>query len=139
MALLVLWQINGVVMARWTYYKSNGDFNDFHREWDGLAAIDCDLYEVCPNCYQPLALLETCFDKGQTYKATRFVEIVSSKLEIPCFLVFYRRDEHGVMWVRYKRLRSSQKLTLVHGDEFIRELYQLQHEHKQHCKYETKV
>ena len=126
-------------MARWTYYKSNGDFNDFHREWDGLAAIDCDLYEVCPNCYSPLALLETCFDKGQTYKATRFVEIVSSKLEIPCFLVFYRRDEDGVMWVRYKRLRSSQKLTLVHGDEFIRELYQLQHEHKQHCKNETKI
>ena len=120
-------------MARWTYAFSNGSYNDWHRQYEGIAMIDVDSIEVCPNCYSPLALLETCFDKGQTFKATKFVEIVSSKLEIPCFLVFYRRDEHGVMWVRYKRLRSSQKLTLVHGDDFIRELYQLQFEHKKVC------
>mgnify|MGYP003137936090 FL=1 len=124
-------------MARWTYAFSNGMFNDFHREWEGLAAIDGDLFEVCPKCYEPLALLETCYDKGQKYKATTFTEIVASRLKIPCFLVFYRRDEQGTMWVRYKRLRSSESLKLVHGDEFIRELYQVQEDHKDCCKYAT--
>ena len=71
-------------MARWTYAFSNGMFNDFHREWEGLAAIDGDLFEVCPKCYEPLALLETCYDKGQKYKATTFTEIVASRLKIPC-------------------------------------------------------
>ena len=72
-------------MARWTYAFSNGMFNDFHREWEGLAAIDGDLFEVCPKCYEPLALLETCYDKGQKHKATTFTEIVASRLKIPCF------------------------------------------------------
>ena len=62
-------------MARWTYAFSNGMFNDFHRECEGLAVIDGDLFEVCPKCYEPLALLETCYDKGQKYKATTFIEI----------------------------------------------------------------
>ena len=124
-------------MARWTYAFSNGMFNDFHREWEGLAAIDGDLFEVCPKCYEPLALFETCFDKGQNYKTTTFTEIVASRLKIPCFLVFYRRDKAGVMWIRYKRLRSSESLKLVRGDQFIRELYQLQEDHKDCCKYAT--
>ena len=124
-------------MARWTYFKSNGDFNDFHREWNGLAGIDVDFCEVCPNCYEPLCVIETAFDKGQTYKATKFVEILSERLQIPSFLVFYRRDDEGVMWIRYKLLRSSMALVQVRGDEFINELYQLQENHRKCCKYAT--
>ena len=124
-------------MARWTYFKSNGDFNDFHREWNGLAGIDVDFCEVCPNCYEPLCVIETAFDKGQTYKATKFVEILSERLQIPSFLVFYRRDDEGVMWIRYKLLRSSMALVQVRGDKFINELYQLQENHRKCCKYAT--
>jgi hypothetical protein len=124
-------------MARWTYAFSNGMFNDFHREFDGLAAIDGDLFEVCPLCYEPLALIETCFDKGQNYKTTTFTEIVANRLEIPCFLVFYKRDEQGDMWVRYKRLRGSNKLMRVRGEVFIGELYNLQDKHRECCKYAT--
>ena len=104
-------------MARWTYYKSNGDFNDFHREWDGLAAIDCDLYEVCPNCYT-----------------------LASRLQIPSFLVFYKKVGQGSLAFRIKRLwLSNAEFELMNEDEWVRELYQLQHEHKQNCKYETKI
>jgi hypothetical protein len=124
-------------VARWTYFKSNGDFNDFHREWDGLAGIDVDFCEVCPHCYEPLCVIETAFDKGQNYKATKFVEILSERLQIPSFLVFYRRDDEGVMWIRYKLLKSSMALVQVRGDEFIRELYQLQESHRKCCKYAT--
>lgn len=125
-------------MARWTYFKSNGDFNDFHREFDGLAAIDVDLCEVCPRCYEPLCVLETVFDKGQRFKATTFVEILSNRLQIPSFLVFYRRDDEGVMWVRVKALRGlKSEIVRMKGEQFIQELYKLQEDHRKCCKYAT--
>ena len=124
-------------MARWTYYKSNGGFNDFHRQWEGLAGIDVDFCEVCPDCYEPLCVIETAYDKGQTFKTTTFVEILSKRLQIPSFLVFYKEDDTGVMWIRYKRLCGSDELKRVRGDEFIKELYLLQKNHNRCCKYAT--
>ena len=29
-------------MARWTYAFSNGDYNDWHRQYEGIAMIDVD-------------------------------------------------------------------------------------------------
>ena len=52
-------------MARWTYAFSNGSYNDWHRKYDDIAMIDIDSIECCPNCFEPLAILETCYDKGQ--------------------------------------------------------------------------
>jgi hypothetical protein len=57
-------------VARWTYAFSNGSYNDWHRKYDNIAMIDIDSIECCPDCYEPLAILETCYDKGQKYKAT---------------------------------------------------------------------
>ena len=62
-------------MARWTYAFSNGNYNDWHRKYEGIAMIDIDSIECCPKCYEPLAILETCYDKGQKYKATNLVFI----------------------------------------------------------------
>ena len=66
-------------MARWTYAFSNGNYNDWHRKYEGIAMIDIDSIEVCPRCYEPLAILETCYDKGQKYKATTLAKIVASR------------------------------------------------------------
>ena len=33
-------------MARWTYAFSNGDYNDWHRQFEGIAGIDIDFIEV---------------------------------------------------------------------------------------------
>ena len=32
-------------MARWTYAFSNGDYNDWHRRYEGIAGIDIDFIE----------------------------------------------------------------------------------------------
>ena len=56
-------------MARWTYAFSNGGYNDWHRQYEGIAMIDVDSVECCPQCYEPLAMIETCYDKGQKYKS----------------------------------------------------------------------
>ena len=138
MVLLVLWQINGVLMARWTYAFSNGSYNDWHRQYEGIAMIDVDSVEVCPDCYEPLALLETCYDKGQKYKATTLVKTLSERLRVPSFLVFYKNVGQGSLTFRIKRLHvPNASFEYMNEDEWVRELYQLQNKHRECCKYAT--
>ena len=126
-----------LVMARWTYAFSNGSYNDWHRQYEGIAMIDVDSVECCPQCYEPLAMIETCYDKGQKFKSTTMLKIIASRLQIPSFLVFYKQVAQGSLTFRIKRLwLSNAEFELMNEDEWVRELYELQHEHKQHCKYE---
>jgi len=128
-------------MARWTYAFSNGDYNDWHRRYEGIAGIDVDFIEVCPvkGCNEPLAILETCYDKGQTYKNTTLVKTLSDRLRIPAFLVFYKKVGQGSLAFRIKRLHvSNSDYEYMNEDEWLRELYQLQEDHKDYCKYDTK-
>ena len=102
--------------------------------------IDVDSVECCPQCYEPLAMIETCYDKGQKYKSTTLLKTLASRLQIPSFLVFYKKVAQGSLAFRIKRLwLSNAEFELMNEDEWVRELSELQHEHKQHCKYETKV
>ena len=55
-------------MARWTYAFSNGVYNDFHRQYEGLAGIDGDLFEVCPKCYEPLLSLKRAMIRVRNIK-----------------------------------------------------------------------
>ena len=122
-------------MARWTYAFSNGSYNDFHRKYDGIAMIDVDSVECCPNCYEPLAMIETCYDKGQKFKSTTMLKIIASRLQIPSFLVFYKQVAQGSLTFRIKRLwLSNAQFELMNEDEWVRELYQLQHQHIDYCK-----
>ena len=123
-------------MARWTYAFSNGSYNDWHRQYDGgIAMIDVDSVECCPNCYEPLAMIETCYDKGQKFKSTTMLKIIASRLQIPSFLVFYKQVAQGSLTFRIKRLwLSNAQFELMNEDEWVRELYQLQHQHIDYCK-----
>ena len=127
-------------MARWTYYKSNGDYNDWHRQFEGLAGIDLDFCEVCPKCYEPLAVKETCFDKNQQFKATTLTKMVGDRLKIPAFLIFYTPLDNDTMKFRIKRV--SEPMTEIHEvnqEEWLKYLYSLQEEHRGCCKYATQV
>tara|TARA_R100001198_G_C5081575_1_gene122820 strand:- start:61 stop:441 length:381 start_codon:yes stop_codon:yes gene_type:complete len=124
-------------MARWTYYKSNSDYNEWHRQFEGLAGIDVDFIECCPKCYEPLAIKETCFDKGQEYKATTFVNMLGNRLQIPVFLVFYRLDDLGVMNLRVQRVRPfKSQIQPMSVEKWTGILYDLQAKHKEVCRYE---
>ena len=122
-------------MARWTYAFSNGSYNDWHRKYDNIAMIDIDSIECCPDCYEPLAILETCYDKGQKYKATTLVNIVAKRLNIPCFLVFYKERTPTSLEFRIKRIRSS-KTEFQHMNEqqWVDVLLSLHDHHKKGCK-----
>ena len=123
-------------MARWTYHHSNGSYNDWHRKYDGIAMIDVDSIEVCPHCYEPLAILETCYDKKQKYKATNLCNTLARRLNIPCFLVFYKNVTPTTLTFRIKRITSSQtEFQYMNEDEWVSVLYEIQSEHKKVCKH----
>ena len=113
-------------------------YSKWHRKYDGVAMIDVDSIEVCPKCYEPLAILETCYDKGQKYKATTLVSTLASRLQIPSFLVFYKDIGQGSLAFRIKRLwLSNAEYEVMTEGEWVNILYEIQEEHKDCCKYIT--
>ena len=122
-------------MARDIYAFSNGKYSDFHRKYDGIAYIDVDSVECCMYCYEPLAIIETCYDKGQTWKATTLSKIIASRLNIPCFLVFYKELDQTSLTFRIKRIRSSkEEFQLMNENEWVEILRSLHNHHKTLCK-----
>ena len=126
-------------MARDVYAFSNGKYSDWHRKYDGIAYIDVDSVECCMYCYEPLAIIETCFDKGQTWKATTLSKIIASRLNIPCWLVFYKELTETSLTFRIKRIRSSQtEFQLMNEDEWVAILRDLHNHHQLNCKKKGK-
>jgi len=126
-------------VARDIYAFSNGKYSDWHRKYDGIAYIDVDSVECCMYCYEPLAIIETCYDKGQTWKATTLSKIIASRLNIPCFLVFYKEVTPTSLTFRIKRIRSSQtEFQLMNEDEWVAILRDLHNHHQLNCKKKGK-
>ena len=126
-------------MARDVYAFSNGAYSDWHRKYDGIAYIDVDSVECCMYCYEPLAIIETCYDKGQPWKATTLSKIIASRLNIPCFLVFYKEVTPTSLTFRIKRIRSSQtEFQLMNEDEWVAILRDLHNHHQLNCKKKGK-
>ena len=126
-------------MARWTYAFSNGGYNDWHRQYKGLAGIDIDFIEVCPKCYQPLAVKETCYDKQQVFKATTVTKRVAKALRVPGFLVFYKPMGNDM---RFRIKRITEPVSEIYdmtSDEWLAYLYDLHKEHRRGCKNATEV
>ena len=126
-------------MARNVYAFSNGAYSDWHRKYDGIAYIDVDSVECCMYCYEPLAIIETCYDKGQPWKATTLSKIIASRLNIPCWLVFYKELTETSLTFRIKRIRSSQtEFQLMNEDEWVAILRDLHNHHQLNCKKKGK-
>jgi len=122
-------------MARYTYAFSNGNYNDWHRKYEGIAMIDVDSVECCQYCFEPLAIIETCYDKGQKFKATTLSKIIAERLNIPCFLVFYKESTPGSLTFRIKRIRASKtEFKLMNEDQWVSILRSLHDHHKLNCK-----
>jgi len=122
-------------MARYTYAFSNGNYNDWHRKYEGIAMIDVDSVECCQYCYEPLAIIETCYDKGQQFKATTLSKIIAERLNIPCWLVFYKELTPSSLTFRIKRIRSSKtEFQLMNEDQWVHILRSLHDHHKLNCK-----
>lgn len=122
-------------MARDVYAFSNGKYSDWHRKYDGISYIDIDSVECCAYCYEPLAIIETCYDKGQKFKATTLSKIIAERLNIPCFLVFYKELTETSLTFRIKRIRAFKtEFRLMNEDQWVNILRSLHDHHKLKCK-----
>ena len=122
-------------MARDVYAFSNGLYSDFHRKYDGIAYTDVDSVECCQYCYEPLAIIETCYDKGQPWKATTLSKIIAERLNIPCWLVFYKELNASSLTFRIKRIKSSQtQFQIMSEDQWVIILRSLHNNHAHKCK-----
>ncbi len=69
-------------------------YSAWHRTLDDeLTYIDVDACEYCSRCRQPLALIETARDVGQSFKATSVLRALATLCGLPAFLVLYEVGE----------------------------------------------
>jgi hypothetical protein len=83
-----------------------------------------------------LYLAETCFDRGQTWKATTTTEALARLAGLPSFLVFYKVDKDRIVEsLRVTQLTPSKgKETLVLPEGWFQILEFLQEQHNPECK-----
>ena len=121
-------------MARGTVHGNYFNTGDPYSEWcreNNVYMIDVDACGICKNCKDPLYLAETCFDRGQTWKATKTTEALARLAGLPSFLVFYKVDKDRIVEsLRVTQLtptRSQETLVLPEGWFQILEFLQDQH------------
>ena len=86
-----------------------------------------------------MAVKETCYDKGQVYKATTLTKIVANALQIPGFLVFYTPMGKDMKF-RIKRITEPvSAIYELSQDQWLGYLHELHKEHRRCCKNATEV
>jgi hypothetical protein len=125
-------------MARGTlkgnYFNSGDPYSEWCRE-NQVYMIDLDALGICKKCKVPLYLAETCFDRGQSFKATTTTEALANLAGLPSFLVFYEVNEaRKVISLRVTQLTPERgKETLMLPDGWFQVLELLQEQHNAHC------
>ena len=125
-------------MARGDLKNNYFNVGDPYSEWcreNKVYMIDMDAVGICKVCKTPLYLAETCFDRGQTFKATTTTEALANLAGLPSFLVFYEANEaRKVISLRVTQLTPERgKETLMLPDGWFQVLELLQEQHNPHC------
>ena len=125
-------------MARGDLKNNYFNVGDPYSEWcreNKVYMIDLDVVGICKVCKTPLYLAETCFDRGQSFKATTTTEALANLAGLPSFLVFYAANEaRKVESLRVTQLTPERgKETLMLPDGWFQVLELLQEQHNPHC------
>lgn len=125
-------------MARGDFKNNYFNVGDPYSEWcreNKVYMIDMDVVGICKVCKSPLYLAETCFDRGQSFKATTTTEALANLAGLPSFLVFYEANEaRKVISLRVTQLTPERgKETLMLPDGWFQVLELLQEQHNPFC------
>ena len=125
-------------MARGDFKNNYFNVGDPYSEWcreNKVYMIDMDAVGICKVCKTPLYLAETCFDRGQSFKATTTTEALANLAGLPSFLVFYEANEaRKVISLRVTQLTPERgKETLMLPDGWFQVLELLQEQHNPNC------
>jgi len=125
-------------VARGNFKDNYFNIGDPYSEWcreKQVYMIDMDAVGICKVCKTPLYLAETCFDRGQTFKATTTTEALARLSGLPSFLVFYSANENRkVESLRITQLTPERgKETIVLPDGWLEILDLIQEQHYPDC------
>lgn len=127
---------------RYAKHFSKDLYSARHRDFDGIAMVDIDSVEICKNwgCWKPLAIVETVYDTGNYVKYTSVTEQIANELNLPAFLVFYKKGLGQGLFYKIRQLnklseRSRPRLREVSEGVWIEYLRKLQRQHKPFCKH----
>tara|TARA_X000001382_G_scaffold71292_1_gene49663 strand:- start:627 stop:1010 length:384 start_codon:yes stop_codon:yes gene_type:complete len=126
---------------RYAKHFSKDLYSARHRDFDGIAMVDIDSVEICKNwgCWKPLAIVETVYDTGNYVKYTTVSEYIARELNIPCFLVFYKKGLGQGLFYKIKQIYPfKRRLRPVSERVWITYLRKLQAEHQVVCKHGRK-
>jgi len=129
-------------MGRQVKYFSKDLYSARHRDFDGIAMVDIDSVEICRNwgCWKPLAIIETVYDTGNYVKYTSVTEQIANELNLPAFLVFYKKGLGQGLFYKIRQLnrlseRSKPRLKQVSEAVWVEYLRKLQRQHRKFCKH----
>lgn len=95
------------MMNRERYGTRDLTYSRWHREQGNhLTYVDIDSVEYCRMCKQPLALIETGQDVGQSYKCMTVTRNLARMSHLPAYLVLYQKDESGKI-VSFRRWQTE--------------------------------
>ena len=116
------------------YFNIGAPYSEWCRD-KKVYMIDMDAVGICKVCKTPLYLAETCFDRGQSFKATTTTEALARLSGLPSFLGFYAANENRkVESLRVTQLTPEKgKETLMLPESWFEVLELLQEQHYPHC------
>lgn len=124
-------------MAReWYSSLKQEPYSRWHRKFDGIAMIDVDSVEVCPQCTKPLAFIELAKDTGQKFKAYTLTKKLALKFDVPGFVVFYKVDKNDDI-TKFRVKRIARTVGMLHENvtptKWLDYLKELQEAHVKDC------
>tara|TARA_R110000787_G_scaffold239269_1_gene345410 strand:- start:206 stop:607 length:402 start_codon:yes stop_codon:yes gene_type:complete len=124
----------GIFNSQKNYFNTGDPYSEWCRT-NNVYQIDVDVCGICEFCKVPLYLAETCFDKGQKWKATTSTEALAKLSGLPSFLVFYKVDANrDVESFRIKQLTPQPgKETYLLPESWSQVLELIQDQHNQTC------
>ena len=126
-------------MTRHAIYFDKDLYSKWHRKYDGIAMIDIDAVEICQNkgCWKPLAVIEHLYDTGSDKKKyTTIVEYIGKALNVPVFLVYYKKVGADSLTFRVAQKHPVRTpLNPMSEDSCLSILLDLQSNHQKVCSY----
>jgi len=121
-------------------YYDKDLYSKWHRRFDNIAMCDVDSVEICQNkgCWKPLAIIEHLYDTGSNKKKyTTIVEHIGKALNVPVFLVYYKKlTETSLTFRVAQKYPIRTPLNTLCETEWVEILRQIQIKHKKVCPYE---
>ena len=114
-------------------------YSKFHRKYDGIAMIDIDSVEICLNkgCWKVLAIIEHLYDTGSNKKKyTTIVEHIGKALNVPVFLVYYKKSTTDTLSFRVAQVHPIRTPLTPHCEaEWVDVLRSIHSKHKKVCTH----